>query len=88
MGMTAALKARQVVQHARHVAAIEILVACQALDFRQPVKAGRGAQAAYELVRSRVPHMATDRELHKDIATVNALLESGELLSAVRRACL
>ena len=88
MGMTAALKARQVVQHARHVAAIEILVASQAIDFRQPVKAGRGVQAAYELVRSRVPHMATDRELHKDIATVNALLESGELLSAVRRACL
>jgi histidine ammonia-lyase len=87
MGMTAALKARQVVAHARHVAAIEILVASQALDFRAPTKAGRGAQAAWELVRSRVPHMAADRELHKDIAAVTALLESGELLATVRRAC-
>ncbi|GMU59162.1 MAG: histidine ammonia-lyase [Myxococcaceae bacterium] len=87
MGMTAALKARQVVEHARHVAAIEILVASQALDFRAPVKAGRGVQAAYELVRSRVPHMATDRELHKDIASVTSLLQSGELLATVRRAC-
>jgi histidine ammonia-lyase len=87
MGMTAALKGRTVVEHARHVAAIEILVACQALDFRQPTKAGRGAQAAYELVRSRVPHMAVDRELHKDINAVTSLLESGELLATVKRAC-
>jgi hypothetical protein len=31
--------------------------------------------------------MAADRELHKDIAAVTALLESGELLATVRRAC-
>lgn len=82
MGMTAALKARQVVQHARHVAAIELLVAAQALDFRQPVKAGRGAQAAWALIRSKVPHMEQDREMHRDIEAVTALVESGELLAA------
>ncbi len=49
MGMTAALKARQVAEFTRSCLAIELLVAAQALDYRQPVKAGRGAQAAYEL---------------------------------------
>ena len=89
MGMTAALKARQVVDHARYVAAIELLVGAQALDFREPQKnaPGRGVAAAHQLIRSRVAHMDTDRELHKDIAAVAALVDSGELLATVRRAC-
>jgi histidine ammonia-lyase len=86
MGMTAALKGRQVVDHARNVLAIELLVAAQALDFRLPVKPGTGALAAYELIRSRVPHMERDRELHKDINAVAALIDSGELLGVVAKA--
>lgn len=89
MGMTAALKARQVVEHARHVVAIELLVASQALDFREvkTIKPGRGVAAAHALIRSRVPHMGEDRELHLDIEAVTALVASGELLGAVRSAC-
>jgi histidine ammonia-lyase len=89
MGMTAALKARQVAEFARQVVAIELLVAAQALDFREPSKTrpGRGVAAAHELIRSRVPHMETDRELHKDIAAVAALVDTGELLATVRAAC-
>lgn len=86
MGMTAALKARQVVDHARNVLAIELLVAAQALDLRLPVKPGKGPLAAHELIRSRVPHMDRDRELHKDINAVAGLIDSGELLTVVARA--
>lgn len=86
MGMTAALKARQVVEHARHCIAIELLCAAQALEFRQPLKAGAGPQAAYELIRTKVPSMEQDRELHLDIQAVSALIDSGELLAAVRAA--
>ena len=84
MGMTAALKARTVVENARSGLAIELLVAAQALDFRKPVQAGLGARAAYELIRSRVPHMAEDRELHKDITAVRELLP--EIEAAARSA--
>jgi histidine ammonia-lyase len=88
MGMTAALKARQVAEHARHVLAIELLVASQALDFREPEKTrpGKGVQAAHALIRSRVTHMESDREIHRDINAVAALIDSGELLETVRRA--
>jgi histidine ammonia-lyase len=86
MGMTAALKGRQVAEHARSCLAIEVLVAAQALDFRLPVKPGRGPRAAWELVRSRVPSMEKDRELHKDIQAVCELIDSGELVAAVRNA--
>jgi histidine ammonia-lyase len=86
MGMTAALKARQIAEHVRSCLAIEILSGCQAIDFRHKVKAGRGAQAAYELVRSKVPTLDRDRELHLDIAAVNALIDTGALQAAVRAA--
>ncbi|NMO22893.1 histidine ammonia-lyase [Pyxidicoccus fallax] len=86
MGMTAALKGRQVSDFTRSCLAIEVLCAAQALDFRLPVKPGKGALAAYELVRSKVPHMDRDRELHKDIEAVSQLIDSGELLATVRSA--
>lgn len=74
MGMTAALKARTVVENARSGLAIELLVAAQALDLRGPLEAGAGAQAAHDLIRRHVPHLAEDRELHRDIAAVRELL--------------
>src|SRR5213082_3305481 len=70
MGMTAALKARTVVENAASGLAIELLVAAQALDLRKPLRAGVGAQSAHEVIRARVPHMDQDRELHRDIAAV------------------
>jgi histidine ammonia-lyase len=73
MGMTAALKARSVVANARSGLAIELLVAAQAIDFRRPLRAGAGVQAAHDLIREVVPHMAEDRELHRDIAAVRDL---------------
>jgi histidine ammonia-lyase len=87
MGMTAALKGRSVAEHVKSVLAIELLVAAQALDFRHPVKAGRGVAAAHEVIRTKVPTMERDRELHRDVNAVAALIDSGELLAAVRAAC-
>jgi len=85
MGMTAALKVRQVAEHTRSCLAIELLVASQAIDMRLPLKAGRGVRAAHQLVRSRVPTMEADRELHLDIEAVQKLIDTGDLLEAVHR---
>jgi histidine ammonia-lyase len=74
MGMTAALKARTVVENAKSGLAIELLVAAQALDLRLPLRPGAGVAAAHAVIRGRVPHMGEDRELHRDIAQVRELL--------------
>ena len=84
MGMMAALKARTVVENARSGLAIELLVAAQALDLRLPLQPGVGVQAAYRVIRGRVPHMSEDRELHRDIAAVRDLLP--DIDEAARRA--
>jgi histidine ammonia-lyase len=79
MGMTAALKARQVAEHTSTCLAIELLVAAQAIDLRLPVRAGSGVRVAHELIRTRVPFMDRDRELHTDIKAVQQLIDSGAL---------
>lgn len=84
MGMTAALKARQVADFTRTCLAIELLVAAQGLEFRAPLKPGRGPLAAYSLIRSKIPPLDQDRLLHKDMQTVCELIDSGQLLAAVR----
>ncbi len=86
MGMTAALKARQVVEFTRSCLAVEVLVAAQALDFRKPLRAGRGVAAAHAAVRQVVPSMEEDREIHRDIEAVSVLIDSGELLAAANAA--
>jgi histidine ammonia-lyase len=86
MGMTAALKARTVVDQVRTVLAIELMCAAQALDFRRPLKSGKGVEAAHAAIRSRVPFLEEDRELHRDISTLRSLLDSGELIQSVRAA--
>ena len=86
MGMTAALKARQVVDFTRTCLAVEVLVAAQALDFRKPLRPGRGVAAAHAAVREVVPTMEEDREIHRDIEAVSALIDSGALLAAAHAA--
>ena len=86
MGMTAALKARQVAEFTRSCLAVELLVAAQALDFRQPLRPGRGVAAAHRLLRESVPTLEVDREIHRDIEAVSRLIDSGALLNAARAA--
>jgi histidine ammonia-lyase len=67
MSMGAAWKARRVVANVQRVLAIELMCAAQGLDFRAPLKAGRGALIGHELVRSIVQTLDVDRILTPDI---------------------
>ena len=84
MASIAARKLRGVLRNVQAVLAIELLVAAQALDLRRPLKAGTGAAAAHEAIRSRVTHMDEDRELHRDISAVREMLP--EIEQAARAA--
>jgi histidine ammonia-lyase len=79
MGMTAALKARQVVENVRSCLAIELLVAAQALDLRAPLRPAAKVAEAHARLRAAVPPMDGDRELHRDIAAVSRLVDEGAL---------
>ncbi len=77
MAMGAALKPRRIVQNVRHVLAIELLCASQALDFRRPLRAGVGVERAYAKVRGVVSFMDQDRMISPDIAAIATLISQG-----------
>ncbi|HED65000.1 MAG TPA: histidine ammonia-lyase [Planctomycetes bacterium] len=86
MGMTAARKARTVVGNVERILGIEYLCAAQARDFHAELLPGRGALAAYELLRANIPALDRDRYLADDLERASELIRSGELLAAVEGA--
>jgi histidine ammonia-lyase len=79
MGMTSALKARQVVENVRTCLAVELLVAAQALHLRRPLRPARRVGEALARLRGVVPPLEGDRELHRDIEAVCRLADEGAL---------
>jgi histidine ammonia-lyase len=85
MGMTTAIKTRQIIDNAQAVVAIELMAGAQALDFRAPIKPGKGVQAAYDVVRKHVQRLEEDRPLFNDINNLAAVVKSGEILNEVEK---
>jgi histidine ammonia-lyase len=86
MGSISALKLLSVLHNVERVLAVEALTAAQALDFRAPLKPGKGVLAAHEYIRRHVNHAEEDYEVGHDIDTCTRLLQSGELVDVVRSA--
>jgi histidine ammonia-lyase len=70
MGMSAARRLRPMLDNLRRILAIELLAACQGIDFHAPLKTGGEALKAHALVRELSPHVEADRSLAADIEAV------------------
>ncbi|HJU88112.1 MAG TPA: histidine ammonia-lyase [Gemmatimonadaceae bacterium] len=79
MAMGAAWKLRRIVENVRNVLAIELMCAAQGLDFRAPLRSGRGSLVAHQRVRELVPHLERDRVLSDDIARLAVAISDGAL---------
>jgi histidine ammonia-lyase len=67
MGMTAALKLRQIVENVEQIFAIELLCAAQGLDYRKPLRPGKQIEQVLEAIRGIVPGLKADRPPATDI---------------------
>ncbi|XP_035520441.1 histidine ammonia-lyase [Morone saxatilis] len=74
MGGWAARKALRVVEHVEQVLAIELLAACQGIEFLRPLRTTTPLEKVYELVRSVVKPWMKDRFMSPDIEAVHRLL--------------
>lgn len=83
MGSISALKLLSVLANTERVLAVELLTAAQALDFRAPLKPGRGVEAAHRAVRAKVAHAERDYEVGADIERCAAMLRDCSLVAAV-----
>jgi histidine ammonia-lyase len=79
MGMTAALKFRQIVENAERLLAIELLCAAQALDYRAPLKPARRVGEAHARLREVVKGLGEDRVLSGDIEAMAAAVRGGKI---------
>ncbi|MFW6348198.1 MAG: histidine ammonia-lyase [Cyclonatronaceae bacterium] len=60
MGSISATKLLQVFRNVEHILSIELLAAAQALDYRKPLRPGRGVEIFHEYVRRHIPHAEQD----------------------------
>jgi len=84
MGGFAARKALQVVKNVEKVIAIELLAACQAIEFLRPLKTTMPLEEVYKVVRSVVRPWDKDRYMSPDIIAVNNLLKEDKIWNAVK----
>uniref|UniRef100_A0A8C5C412 Histidine ammonia-lyase n=1 Tax=Gadus morhua TaxID=8049 RepID=A0A8C5C412_GADMO len=74
MGGWAARKALRVIEHVEQVLAIELLAACQGIEFLRPLRTTTPLEKVYDLVRSVVRPWIKDRFMSPDIEAVHRLL--------------
>jgi histidine ammonia-lyase len=77
MAMGAAWKLRRLIRNVQHVVGIELLCAAQGIDYRAPLKPGRGVARAHAQVRRLVPPLERDRVLAPDIGLLADAIAQG-----------
>jgi len=82
MGTIAARDARTIVEIAENIAAIHLIVVCQALELRGVERMSPRTRAVYDRVRDHVTFLEGDRRMDKDIEVAAELVRSGELTRA------
>jgi histidine ammonia-lyase len=85
MSMAAALKASRALELARHVIAVEVLCACQAIDLLSPLTSSESLMRVHATIRGRVPTLERDRPPSPDIIAIAAMIEAGDLDRACTR---
>ncbi len=78
MGMTAALKLRQIVMNAEYVLAIELLTAAEGLDYRAPLRSSEPIERARAKIRRHAERLTSDRPLSYDIERMAASIRHGD----------
>lgn len=83
MGMTSALKLRQIVANVELGLAIELLAGAEGLEFRKPLRPGHGVQRAYETVRNLCPPVLVDRAMSTDFESLAGAIRTGRFESGL-----
>jgi len=78
MGMTGALKLRQIVDNVTRIVAIELMCAAQALEFRLPLRSSPALCSAQNVVRATVPRLEEDRSLSAEIEALAGTVRAGQ----------
>ncbi len=84
MGMGAARRLAPMLANLQNILAIELLAACQGIDFLTPLGTGPQARKAYDIVRSISKPVDADRSLAPDVAAVADAIGRGAFAEPLR----
>ncbi|MGB6094439.1 MAG: histidine ammonia-lyase [Moheibacter sp.] len=83
MGSISARKFNQVLGNVEKILAIELMLGCQGIEFRRPLKTSQRLEEVYDLVRSKVRKLEDDRLIGEDIENMIGLVLSEEMKKLV-----
>ncbi|MGB0096910.1 MAG: aromatic amino acid lyase, partial [Solirubrobacteraceae bacterium] len=83
MGWGAARKLRLALANLTRILAVELTCAARALDLRSPLTPAPGTAAALGTIRERISGPGPDRYLAPELAEIERLVGSGDLVAAV-----
>jgi histidine ammonia-lyase len=76
MGSISGRKLEMVLENLEYILAIELLTACQAIEFRRPLRSSKILEHAHEYVRQQVSFANEDRIFADDIRKIKSMIES------------
>lgn len=82
MGGYAARKALKIVENVETILAIELLCACQAIEFLRPKKTTEPLEKVLAVVREKVSMWTRDRNVSNDINAIASLLRENKIWNA------
>lgn len=83
MGTIAARKAKEIMENARKVVAMELMAACQAIDIRGKEKLGKASEIAYNIVREEISKIEEDVVMYKEINKAEEIVKSNRIVEEV-----
>jgi histidine ammonia-lyase len=76
MGSISGRKLEMVLENLEYILAIELMTACQAIEFRRPLRSNPILEHAHEFVRQQVSFASEDRIFADDIRKIKWMIES------------
>ena len=76
MGSISGRKLNQIIDNLEYILGIELLTACQAIEFRRPLKSSEMLEFAHEFVRKHVSFAKEDRIFADDIEKTTSLISN------------
>ncbi|GAB3010727.1 histidine ammonia-lyase [Niabella terrae] len=75
MGSISGRKLSRVLDNLEYILAIELMSACQAIEFRRPLKSSRLLEAAHHFVRRKISFADEDRVFAQDIQQIRDMIQ-------------
>ena len=85
MGSISGRKLNQVLDNLEYILAIELMSACQAIEFRHPLKSSEILEAAHEYARNFVQFASEDRIFANDINQLRAIIRDFSFVDKVNQ---